>query len=86
MDERKKKKREERRRQREKEKAAQRATSDLVPEKTETKEKKKRKGLLDATKKGSGGPKRLDLFCPLSVVFVVVFAHFHLRLFMLCIS
>lgn len=54
MDERKKKKRDERRRQREKEKAAQRSTGNLVPERPDTKEKKKRKALGDPAKKGSG--------------------------------
>ena len=46
------KKRGERRADREKVKAAQRTTSDLVPEKTDTKTKK-RKGLTDPSKKGS---------------------------------
>ena len=55
MDARKKKKRDERRAERAKQKAAQRTTSDLVPqEKTETKVKKKgAKGLTELAKKSS---------------------------------
>lgn len=52
IDDRRSKKRAERRAEREKTKAAQRTTSDLVPEKTDTKTKK-RKGLADVAKKGS---------------------------------
>jgi len=47
MDTKKQKKREERRRQREKEKLAQRTTSDLVPEKPDSRGKKRTKNVAD---------------------------------------
>ncbi|KAL4227041.1 hypothetical protein ACF0H5_015017 [Mactra antiquata] len=69
IDARRTKKRNERRAEREKLKAAQRTTSDLVPEKSDTKLKKKTgRGLSDLAKKGSGTKRSVEQESSVSTV------------------